>query len=100
MHRDDSEVSMRIFTTPRRRSRRTLVSATAALATLLALGGVGSATAAVRPAAHHPAASAPSTRLTPFTIVSPDFQDGGPLPVWTEFGGTFAADAGCFGKNL
>jgi Raf kinase inhibitor-like YbhB/YbcL family protein len=87
---------MRIFTTPRRRSRRTLASAVAALATLLALGGVGSATAATA----HPATSAPSTRLTPFTIVSPDFQDGGPLPVWTEFGGAFAADAGCFGKNL
>lgn len=101
---------MRIFTTPQRRSRRTLVSATAALATLLALGGVGSATAAagnptlaessLRTTVTTSSTASPTTRLTPFTIVSPDFQDGGPLPVWTEFGGTYAAEAGCFGKNL
>jgi Raf kinase inhibitor-like YbhB/YbcL family protein len=41
-----------------------------------------------------------STHLTPFTVVSPDFRDGGPLPVWTEFGGQYASEAGCFGKNL
>ena len=94
-------------------SRRTLISATTALATLLALGGVGAATAtaaAGRPglaeSATRSADSATSTtsttttRLTPFTIVSPDFRDGGPLPVWTEFGGQFASEAGCFGKNL
>lgn len=37
---------------------------------------------------------------TPFTITSPDFNDGGRLPVWTEFGGQYASEAGCFGKNL
>ena len=95
---------MPAFTAPRHWSRRTLVSALA-LATLLGLGGVGSATAA----AGHPslaesstraALSSSSSRPTPFTVVSPDFRDGGPLPVWTEFGGTYAAQAGCFGKNL
>ena len=38
--------------------------------------------------------------LTPFTIVSPDFTDGGRLPTWTEFSGTYAAEVGCSGKNL
>jgi hypothetical protein len=98
---------MSMFTTPRRWSRRTLISATTAAVTLLALGGVGSAAAS----AGHPALAESSTRaavadsttsarLTPFTVTSPDFRDGGPLPVWTEFGGTYAADAGCFGENL
>ena len=97
------------LTKPRRRSRRTVVSATTALATLLALGGLGAASAtaaAPRPAlAESSMRSADSTtttsaRLTPFTIRSPDFWDGGPLPVWTEFGGQFGSEAGCFGKNL
>lgn len=38
--------------------------------------------------------------LTPFTIVSPNFADGGRLPAWTEFGGPYASEAGCAGKNL
>ncbi|HET9168425.1 MAG TPA: YbhB/YbcL family Raf kinase inhibitor-like protein [Actinospica sp.] len=37
---------------------------------------------------------------TPFTIVSPNFHDGGRLPSWTEFGGPYADEAGCAGKNL
>ncbi|HXR70455.1 YbhB/YbcL family Raf kinase inhibitor-like protein [Actinocrinis sp.] len=100
---------MRIFTAPRHWSRRTLVSATA-LTVLLGAGGVGSATAAaahpgLAESAHRAAASSNtdsvgSATLTPFTVLSPDFRDGGPLPVWTEFGGTYAAEAGCFGKNL
>jgi Raf kinase inhibitor-like YbhB/YbcL family protein len=101
---------MRIFTAPRHWSRRTLVSATA-LTVLLGAGGVGSATAAaahpgLAESAHRAAAassnadSTGSAALTPFTVLSPDFRDGGPLPVWTEFGGTYAAEAGCFGKNL
>jgi len=100
---------MRIFTAPRHWSRRTLVSATA-LTVLLGAGGVGSATAAaahpgLAESAHQAAASSNtdsvgSATLTPFTVLSPDFRDGGPLPVWTEFGGTYAAEAGCFGKNL
>jgi Raf kinase inhibitor-like YbhB/YbcL family protein len=95
---------MRIFTAPRHWSRRTLVSATA-LAVLLGAGGVGSATAAaghprLAESADRVGTSTSSAALTPFTILSPDFRDGGPLPVWTEFGGTYAAEAGCFGKNL
>ena len=98
------------LTKPSQWSRRTLVSAAAALATVLALGGAG--VAAATAAAGHPAlaesairsahssTSTTTTRLTPFSIVSPDFRDGGPLPLWTEFGGQYAAEAGCFGKNL
>ena len=92
---------------PSQWSRRTLISATTALATVFALGGVGAATATA--ASHSPLAES-ATRaadttttpmhLTPFTVVSPDFRDGGPLPVWTEFGGQYASEAGCFGKNL
>ncbi|HZU56314.1 MAG TPA: YbhB/YbcL family Raf kinase inhibitor-like protein [Actinocrinis sp.] len=108
---------MRIFTAPRHWSRRTLVSA-AVLAVLFG-AGAGSAAAAAEHAApaKHPALAESALRtaatsstdaasstgtagLTPFTITSPDFRDGGPLPVWTEFGGTYAAEAGCFGKNL
>lgn len=99
---------MRIFTPspaePRARSRRRIAAGAAALASLLALGGVGSATAASRPAlaesSTRAAAASSSAPLTPFTVFSPDFYDGGPLPLWTEFGGTYAAEAGCSGKNL
>jgi Raf kinase inhibitor-like YbhB/YbcL family protein len=46
-------------------------------------------------------ASAENTStLTPFTIVSPNFRDGGRLPSWTEFGGQYASEAGCYGTNL
>lgn len=41
-----------------------------------------------------------TSTLTPFTIVSPNFRDGGRLPSWTEFGGPYASEAGCYGKNL
>jgi len=102
---------MRAPITPRRYSRRTLVSA-AALAALLGIGGAGSATAAAghpalaesalrsAAASHSSSSAASSSRLTPFTVTSPDFRDGGPLPVSAEFGGQFAAQVGCFGKNL
>ncbi len=36
----------------------------------------------------------------PFTIVSPNFHDGGFLPVSTEFGGPGSQGSGCSGKNL
>lgn len=89
---------------PSQWSRRTLTSAATALATLLALGGAGAAAASAAASRPVPAESATSTtdtaRLTPFTLVSPDFRDGGPLPLWTEFGGQYGADAGCFGRNL
>lgn len=89
---------MRIFTPPRPRSRRTLASA-AALAAVVAAASVGSASAA---AGHRLAESAAtsSTALTPFTLVSRDFRDGGQLPVWTEYGGVDASAVGCSGKNL
>lgn len=88
------------------RSRRRLVAGATVLGTLLALGGVGSATASAgRPAiaessSRSVVSSASTAYLTPFTVFSPDFYDGGPLPVWTEFGGQYAAEAGCSGKNL
>jgi Raf kinase inhibitor-like YbhB/YbcL family protein len=45
----------------------------------------------------HSAQAAPSSdSLHPFTITSPDFQDGGPLPVSSEFGEGF----GCHGQNI
>ncbi|MFD8479290.1 YbhB/YbcL family Raf kinase inhibitor-like protein [Kitasatospora sp. NPDC059673] len=48
-----------------------------------------------------PASDASSTaRLTPFTLTSPDFRDGGKLPQWTEFGGPGSEEASCHGKNL
>src|SRR5258708_5128263 len=94
---------MRALTAPRHRPRRAVVSATA-LATLVGLGGVSSATAASGRSAPADsstrAVSSSSSALAPFTLVSPDFRDGGALPVWTEFGGTHAAGARRYGKNL
>ena len=97
-----------LLTKPARWSRRVQISAATALATVLALGGVGVATATAasgRPALAESAtrsadSTTTSTHLTPFTVVSPDFRDGGPLPIWTEFGGQYASEAGCYGKNL
>ncbi|WP_051969395.1 YbhB/YbcL family Raf kinase inhibitor-like protein [Kitasatospora azatica] len=80
---------MPVITRARHWSRRAAVAATA-LATALALGGAASAGSA-----------APGNRLTPFTLTSPDFHDGGKLPVWTEFGGTYGGQhSHCDGKNL
>jgi Raf kinase inhibitor-like YbhB/YbcL family protein len=97
----DSEGTMGLFT-PRTsslpRSRR-LAASVAALATLVALGAVGSASAAARPRLAESATRA-ATDLDPFTLVSKDFRDGRRLPLWTEYGGVDAAEAGCFGKNL
>jgi phosphatidylethanolamine-binding protein (PEBP) family uncharacterized protein len=36
----------------------------------------------------------------PFTIVSPDFQDGGWLPLSSEFGGPGSQGSGCSGQNM
>lgn len=36
------------------------------------------------------------TSIRPFTLASPNFRDGGPLPASSEFGGGF----GCNGKNI
>ncbi|MFI9788292.1 YbhB/YbcL family Raf kinase inhibitor-like protein [Kitasatospora sp. NPDC051984] len=48
-----------------------------------------------------PASDTSSTaRLTPFTLTSPDFRDGGKLPAWTEFGWPGIEDSPCHGKNL
>ncbi|MBS2964081.1 YbhB/YbcL family Raf kinase inhibitor-like protein [Actinocrinis puniceicyclus] len=92
---------MRVLTSPRRWSRRTLISV-AALVALVGAGGAGGAGSAAAAAATSSAtAGAPGpARPTPFTLLSPDFRDGGPLPVWTEFGGQYAAEAGCYGRNL
>jgi Raf kinase inhibitor-like YbhB/YbcL family protein len=40
------------------------------------------------------------TRFHPFTLYSPDFRDGGFLPVSVEFGGPGSKGSGCSGKNL
>ena len=109
---------MRLFTprTPSLPRSRRMAASVVALATLVALGAVGSASAAARPrlaeSATYTAAAntatntaatntaATNTDLDPFTIVSNDFRDGQRLPLWTEYGGVDAAEAGCFGKNL
>ncbi|MFJ1792028.1 YbhB/YbcL family Raf kinase inhibitor-like protein [Kitasatospora griseola] len=59
---------------------------------------VGCTLTAAAPASTADAAS--KDRLTPFTLTSPDFRDGGKLPAWTEFGGPGSEDAPCHGKNL
>src|SRR2546430_13286554 len=47
------------------------------------------------------AAGAHAAPLHPFTISSPNFRDGGPLPVSAELGAPDApATSGCAGKNL
>ena len=65
-----------------------LIVACALAITLLAATAASGSTA--RQAAH----------FHPFTIVSPDFRDGGFLPVSTEFGGPGSQGSGCSGKNL
>ncbi|MFF2629341.1 YbhB/YbcL family Raf kinase inhibitor-like protein [Kitasatospora griseola] len=70
---------------------RTAAVAAAALAVSCTL-------TAAAPASTADAAS--KDRLTPFTLTSPDFRDGGKLPAWTEFGGPGSEGASCHGKNL
>jgi Raf kinase inhibitor-like YbhB/YbcL family protein len=80
----------------------TCVLAAAAAGTSSAASGhrlAESATYAGSAVAKHANAENSST-LSPFTIVSPNFADGGRLPSWTEFGGPYASAAGCSGKNL
>ncbi|HWG27846.1 YbhB/YbcL family Raf kinase inhibitor-like protein [Actinospica sp.] len=80
----------------------TCLAAVAAAGTSSAAAGhrlAESATYSGSAVAKHPNAENSST-LTPFTIVSPNFADGGRLPTWTEFGGPYASAAGCAGKNL
>jgi Raf kinase inhibitor-like YbhB/YbcL family protein len=38
--------------------------------------------------------------LRPFTVTSPNFRDGGRLPVSAEFGGPGSEGSGCSGRNL
>ena len=44
--------------------------------------------------------AAPAAHFHPFTIVSPNFRDGGFLPVSAEFGRPGSKGSGCSGKNL
>jgi hypothetical protein len=91
------------------RARRAAVPLTVLAAALLA-AGTGSAASGHRiaeSAGYTGTASRPvnleqsaGAKLTPFTIVSPNFADGGRLPSWTEFGGPYASEVGCSGKNL
>jgi Raf kinase inhibitor-like YbhB/YbcL family protein len=85
------------------RARRTIFTLTCVAA--VAAAGTGSAASGHRVAesATYTAKRANAENgggLTPFTIVSPNFHDGGRLPSWTEFGGPYASEAGCDGKNL
>ena len=91
------------------KARRAAVPLTVLAAALLA-AGTGSAAAGHRIAEssayvdtvprHSAVAADGTTTDTPFTILSPDFVDGGRLPSFTEFGGPYASEAGCAGKNL
>lgn len=93
------------------RARRAAVPLTVLAAAVLAAGSSSAAaghrvaesatyrdTVASAPHAGHGAATTATD--SPFSISSPDFTDGGRLPVWTEFGGPYAGEAGCSGKNL
>jgi Raf kinase inhibitor-like YbhB/YbcL family protein len=98
---------------PGPRARRAAVPLTVLAAALLA-AGTGSAaaghriaesstyaaTTTARAARAANAASSGGAAPTPFTLRSPDFADGGRLPSWTEFGGAYASEAGCSGRNL
>jgi len=77
---------MRAFHVSPQWSRRVLPLA--GLASLLCFSDATSGTA-----------RASSQELEPFTLVSPDFRDGGPLPASVEFGGPGSAGSGCSGKN-
>ncbi|WP_441248423.1 YbhB/YbcL family Raf kinase inhibitor-like protein [Kitasatospora sp. McL0602] len=95
---------MSTFSPNRSRARHALLSA-AALAAALCLSGAASPVGVASPVsagtlAGAGAVAAPQGTLKPFTLTSPDFRDGGRLPLWSEFGGTYGDDAGCHGKNL
>ena len=90
------------------RARRSAVPLTVLAAAVLA-AGTSSAAAGHRiaesatylnPAARTAKADGAAAKPTPFTVLSPNFVDGGRLPTWTEFGGPYASEAGCAGKNL
>jgi Raf kinase inhibitor-like YbhB/YbcL family protein len=78
-------------------SRRVRYLALALGAGLLAAGAAGLAPVASAAAGAH---AAGDVRLHPFTITSPNFRDGGRLPVSAEFGGPGSAGSGCNGQNL
>lgn len=96
------------------RARRAMVPLTVVAAAVLAAGSSSAAAGhriaesetfratvtTASGATAHKATAENGSKPTPFTIVSPDFRDGGRLPTWTEFGGPYAAGAGCSGKNL
>lgn len=93
------------------RARRAAVPLTVLSAAVLAAGTSSAATGhRVAESAHYVNTVAQHANLehgavtattdTPFTILSPDFVDGGRLPSWTEFGGQYAGEVGCSGKNL
>jgi Raf kinase inhibitor-like YbhB/YbcL family protein len=62
--------------------------------TLLALSPVASLARGVQ------AGASTEAKSHPFTITSPNFRDGGPLPLSSEFGGPGSAAFGCSGQNL
>src|SRR5437773_7020004 len=62
---------------------------------LVALGLTGPA-----PVASAAGGAAGQARLHPFTITSPNFRDGGRLPLSAEFGGPGSEGSGCSGRNL
>jgi len=70
-------------------------------ATVIAAAAITVAPLLAAAASGHGAGHTPSrhARFHPFTIVSPDFHDGGFLPVSAEFGGPGSAGSGCSGAN-
>lgn len=68
------------------------------IAVALAALGVTVVAPAASASSGHPANQ--SAGPHPFTITSPDFRDGGRLPVSAEFGGPGSAGSGCAGQNL
>jgi Raf kinase inhibitor-like YbhB/YbcL family protein len=80
------------------RARMTGKRLAAALIAAGALAIAPLAATAASGATAHPAGRA--GHFHPFTIISPDFHDGGFLPVSAEFGGPGSQGSGCSGKNL
>ncbi|MBR7837687.1 YbhB/YbcL family Raf kinase inhibitor-like protein [Actinospica durhamensis] len=90
------------------RARRTVIPLVT-LAVAAAAAGTGAAASGHRlaesatyraPAARTAPLAESAASPAPFTLRSSDFAAGGRLPTWTEFGGAYASEAGCSGKNL
>ena len=70
------------------------------LAALIVAGALAMRRSRPRHRAAPRLSTAPAAHFHPFTIVSPNFRDGGFLPVSAEFGRPGSKGSGCSGKNL